>query len=60
MTSTPPTLDATVVEEDIDIEGMWNATDDGSIRTVGVTDVSGGCIVSQHRITWDCLWAVHR
>nr|WP_221381510.1 ankyrin repeat domain-containing protein [Actinoplanes polyasparticus] len=40
-------LDATVVGDDIDVEDMWNATDEESIRTVGVTDVSGGCIVSQ-------------
>jgi hypothetical protein len=40
-------LDATVVEDEIAVEDMWDATDDESIRTLGVTDVPGGCVVSQ-------------
>ena len=40
-------LDATVVEDDFAVENMWDATDDESIRTLGVTDVPGGCVVSQ-------------
>jgi hypothetical protein len=40
-------LEATVVEEEIAVEDMWDATDDESIRTLGVTDVPGGCVVSQ-------------
>lgn len=40
-------LDATVVEAGIAVEDMWDATDDESLRTLGVTDVPGGCVVSQ-------------
>jgi hypothetical protein len=40
-------LDATTVGDEIDVEDMWDPTDDESIRTLGVTDVPGGCVVSQ-------------
>ncbi|MEU4238232.1 ankyrin repeat domain-containing protein [Actinoplanes sp. NPDC026619] len=40
-------LDATAVEDEISAEDMWDATDDESMRTLGVTDVPGGCVVSQ-------------
>jgi hypothetical protein len=40
-------LDATVVEDEIAVEDMWDAIDDESERTLGVTDVPGGCVVSQ-------------
>ncbi|KUL25341.1 hypothetical protein ADL15_41095 [Actinoplanes awajinensis subsp. mycoplanecinus] len=40
-------LDATVLEDDIVLEDMWGAHDDDAIRTLGVTDVPGGCVVSQ-------------
>jgi hypothetical protein len=40
-------LDAAVVEDEVAVEDMWDATDDESIRTLGVTDVPGGCVVSQ-------------
>jgi hypothetical protein len=40
-------LDATVVEDEITVEDMWDATDDESMRTLGITDVPGGCVVSQ-------------
>lgn len=41
-------LDATVVEDEIAVDDMWDATDDDeSLLTLGVTDVPGGCVVSQ-------------
>ncbi|MBL7259629.1 ankyrin repeat domain-containing protein [Paractinoplanes lichenicola] len=40
-------LDAAAVQESIAAEDMWDATDDESMRTLGVTDVPGGCVVSQ-------------
>jgi hypothetical protein len=40
-------LRATAVEEEIDVEDMWDDMDDESIHTLGVTDVPGGCVVSQ-------------
>ncbi|GIF25895.1 hypothetical protein Ate02nite_86250 [Paractinoplanes tereljensis] len=40
-------LDAAVLDEEIDVEDMWDADDDESIRTLGVTEVPGGCIISQ-------------
>jgi Ankyrin repeats (3 copies) len=40
-------LGATVLADDIDPEDMWNASEDEAIPIVGVTDVPGGCIVSQ-------------
>ncbi|WP_281897948.1 ankyrin repeat domain-containing protein [Phytohabitans aurantiacus] len=40
-------LDATVIEGEIDVEEMWDGLDDDSILTLGVTDVPGGCVVSQ-------------
>ncbi|GIE90142.1 ankyrin repeat domain-containing protein [Actinoplanes regularis] len=40
-------LGATVVQDEIVVEDMWDATGDESIRTLGVTDVPGGCVVSQ-------------
>ncbi|GAA4716167.1 ankyrin repeat domain-containing protein [Phytohabitans rumicis] len=39
-------LDASAVEG-VDVEDMWDSDDDDSIRTLGVTDVPGGCVVSQ-------------
>ncbi|MCA2211583.1 ankyrin repeat domain-containing protein [Jidongwangia harbinensis] len=40
-------LQATVVEDEIAVADMWDATDDESMQTLGVTDVPGGCVVSQ-------------
>jgi hypothetical protein len=39
-------LDAAAVEG-VDVEQMWDSTDDDSILTLGVTGVPGGCVVSQ-------------
>ena len=40
-------LDATTVAGEIAGEDKWDATDGESIRTLGLTDVPGGCVVSQ-------------
>ncbi|MFG1716435.1 ankyrin repeat domain-containing protein [Micromonospora sp. NPDC049203] len=40
-------LDATVIEDQIVVEDMWDADEDESIRILGVTDVPGGFVVSQ-------------
>jgi hypothetical protein len=39
-------LDASAVEV-VDIQQMWDGMDDESVLTLGVTDVPGGCVVSQ-------------
>lgn len=40
-------LDATVVEGEVDLEEMWDSDDAETYLTLGVTDVPGGCVVSQ-------------
>ncbi|MCW6008059.1 ankyrin repeat domain-containing protein [Micromonospora sp. CPCC 205371] len=40
-------LDATAVDDEVDGEDMWDSLDDDSIMLLGVTDVPGGCVVSQ-------------
>lgn len=40
-------LNATIIEDEIDVEDLWDGLDDDSILTLGITDVPGGCVVSQ-------------